>query len=60
MIPAIIKLLITIKKIKAPIGDENSNRTQSLIYPRSLIKKIKAPIGDENHEIVMLLNYYHN
>ena len=36
-----------IKKIKAPIGDENvssKNPTQASIY----IKKIKAPIGDEN------------
>ena len=37
-----------IKKIKAPIGDENTK----LIFPQShthfQIKKIKAPIGDEN------------
>ena len=36
-----------IKKIKAPIGDENGF-CFSLSYSIGCIKKIKAPIGDEN------------
>ena len=37
-----------IKKIKAPIGDENGNQIENKSKRRK-IKKIKAPIGDENH-----------
>ena len=40
-------LTITIKKIKAPIGDENVLPPNHLCFV-FLIKKIKAPIGDEN------------
>ena len=36
-----------IKKIKAPIGDENGNQIENKSKRRK-IKKIKAPIGDEN------------
>ena len=36
-----------IKKIKAPIGDENQYGTLFLML-LDFIKKIKAPIGDEN------------
>ena len=36
-----------IKKIKAPIGDENGNQIENKSKRRN-IKKIKAPIGDEN------------
>ena len=36
-----------IKKIKAPIGDENQNSPYD-IENLTNIKKIKAPIGDEN------------
>ena len=36
-----------IKKIKAPIGDENINCLNCLKNLLT-IKKIKAPIGDEN------------
>ena len=36
-----------IKKIKAPIGDENEMNIRGW-YVDSKIKKIKAPIGDEN------------
>ena len=35
-----------IKKIKAPIGDENGNQIENKSKRRK-IKKIKAPIGDE-------------
>ena len=36
-----------IKKIKAPIGDENtSDKLHEM--SKEKIKKIKAPIGDEN------------
>ena len=38
---------LIIKKIKAPIGDENQLKTL-LLVKISTIKKIKAPIGDEN------------
>ena len=37
-----------IKKIKAPIGDENLNIALNLLITLTPIKKIKAPIGDEN------------
>ena len=37
-----------IKKIKAPIGDENYALISCSQLVCSLIKKIKAPIGDEN------------
>ena len=41
--------MVTIKKIKAPIGDENFfNRIHTFSF--FTIKKIKAPIGDENRE----------
>ena len=36
-----------IKKIKAPIGDENQNSPYD-IENLTNIKKIKAPVGDEN------------
>ena len=39
---------VCIKKIKAPIGDENKSGLHHVIVNRSGIKKIKAPIGDEN------------
>ena len=39
--------VIFIKKIKAPIGDENTLAIVN-IARRITIKKIKAPIGDEN------------
>ena len=42
-----ILLEYTIKKIKAPIGDENLLPTVVSSFLHS-IKKIKAPIGDEN------------
>ena len=35
-----------IKKIKAPIGDENIH--MKFFHTQLKIKKIKAPIGDEN------------
>ena len=38
-----------IKKIKAPIGDENGPPRNSLPHILHTIKKIKAPIGDENY-----------
>ena len=44
-----------IKKIKAPIGDENSG-TGFFKFLIFAIKKIKAPIGDEN----LLRNYSNN
>ena len=37
-----------IKKIKAPIGDENCFQSLSKHSFIAFIKKIKAPIGDEN------------
>ena len=37
-----------IKKIKAPIGDENRLLVQYVQSFHHRIKKIKAPIGDEN------------
>ena len=37
-----------IKKIKAPIGDENKYRQKLFLLLVRYIKKIKAPIGDEN------------
>ena len=39
--------MTSIKKIKAPIGDENMS-INVLQRFNSSIKKIKAPIGDEN------------
>ena len=39
--------MISIKKIKAPIGDENFK--MNFILSELTIKKIKAPIGDENN-----------
>ena len=39
--------VLSIKKIKAPIGDENIDCSSSVNSSDS-IKKIKAPIGDEN------------
>ena len=38
----------SIKKIKAPIGDENLQGFLFSVLPIFQIKKIKAPIGDEN------------
>ena len=38
----------SIKKIKAPIGDENKSQKCFLHWKKFHIKKIKAPIGDEN------------
>ena len=46
-----------IKKIKAPIGDENQNSPYD-IENLTNIKKIKAPIGDENIIISTLINDY--
>ena len=40
--------MIQIKKIKAPIGDENRYTLKRILEIPDLIKKIKAPIGDEN------------
>ena len=40
-------LCTLIKKIKAPIGDENATHW-AFYHLLSFIKKIKAPIGDEN------------
>ena len=47
-----------IKKIKAPIGDENPALRQ-YSFSSSFIKKIKAPIGDENnwHKIIFIHNF---
>ena len=39
---------MAIKKIKAPIGDENCFQSLSKHSFIAFIKKIKAPIGDEN------------
>ena len=50
--------MFTIKKIKAPIGDEN----KSLILRTHLyssIKKIKAPIGDENTKLIFPQSHTH-
>ena len=41
-------MIYLIKKIKAPIGDENNVPMIFLSLNGSGIKKIKAPIGDEN------------
>ena len=46
---------MSIKKIKAPIGDENHQTAFSIQY-FFCIKKIKAPIGDENTSV----EFYHN
>ena len=46
------QLDLAIKKIKAPIGDENLFlRFTFVCHP--FIKKIKAPIGDENENLIM-------
>ena len=47
----------SIKKIKAPIGDENG----FIIYHharQTIIKKIKAPIGDENLNRYSVLRFH--
>ena len=44
-----------IKKIKAPIGDENL-KLDNVLKLHIHIKKIKAPIGDENFIIFFSLN----
>ena len=41
-----------IKKIKAPIGDENVH--DATIMLNVWIKKIKAPIGDENVHMLIV------
>ena len=43
-----------IKKIKAPIGDENCNNVSAIVWVVG-IKKIKAPIGDENSFLYLLI-----
>ena len=47
-----------IKKIKAPIGDENGILCEYHHICYEHIKKIKAPIGDENIIISTLINDY--
>ena len=46
----------SIKKIKAPIGDENPPVGRA-IYFVWRIKKIKAPIGDENCFSIIVIAY---
>ena len=46
-VSCLIKSLNDIKKIKAPIGDENK-KAVNMSATANRIKKIKAPIGDEN------------
>ena len=47
MMCLVIPYNVKIKKIKAPIGDENRYTVKRILEIPD-IKKIKAPIGDEN------------
>ena len=49
-------ILLFIKKIKAPIGDENNIALINIKTIQAFIKKIKAPIGDENGTLGYVYN----
>ena len=49
-----LKSVCSIKKIKAPIGDENKKHPFHNLFS-FYIKKIKAPIGDENADLQFTL-----